>query len=106
QALEDLGGWPNRDLAGYYADFAAILARHLGDRVTTWAPFNMPETFTYRGYGVGDYPPCRADMGQFLKAAHTVNLAQGKAFRAIKAASPKATVGSAYGTEPVFPKTD
>ena len=42
QALEDRGGWPNRDLAGYYADFAGILAKHLGDRITTWAPFNMP----------------------------------------------------------------
>ncbi len=36
QALEDRGGWPNRDLASYYADFAAILARNLGDRVTVW----------------------------------------------------------------------
>jgi beta-glucosidase len=106
QALEDLGGWPNRDLADYYADFSAILARHLGDRVTTWAPFNMPWTITYFGYGNGTYPPGKADMGQFLKAAHTVNLAQGKAFRAIKAASSKATVGGAYGTEPAVPKTD
>jgi beta-glucosidase len=106
QALEDRGGWPNRDLAGYYADFASILARHLGDRITIWAPFNMPSTFTYYGYGTGWNPPGRADFDLFLKAAHTVNLAQGEAFRAIKAASSKATVGSAYGMEPVYPKTD
>ena len=106
QALEDLGGWPNRDLADYYADFAGILAKNLGDRVTVWAPFNMPRTFTRDGYGTGNLPPGKADMGLALKAAHTVNLAQGKAFRAIKAASAKATVGSAYGTEPLYPKTD
>ena len=41
-----------------------------------------------------------------LKAAHTVNLAQGESFRAIKAASSKATVGSAYGMAPAYPKTD
>jgi len=46
QVLEDRGGWPNRDLAGYYADYAAILAKHLGDRITIWAPFNMPWWFT------------------------------------------------------------
>jgi beta-glucosidase len=34
QALENRGGWPNRDLAGYYADYAGILAKHLGDRIT------------------------------------------------------------------------
>jgi beta-glucosidase len=85
QALEDRGGWPNRDLAGYYADFAGLLAKNLGDRITTWAPFNMPWTFTYFGYGVGVFPPGKADFNLFLKAAHTVNLAQGEAFRAIKA---------------------
>jgi beta-glucosidase len=105
QALEDLGGWPNRDLAGYYADFAGVLAKKLGDRVTVWAPFNMPWTFTRYGYGTGAQAPGKTDLVLALKAAHTVNLAQGKAYRAIKAASSKATVGSAYGTEPMYPKT-
>jgi beta-glucosidase len=106
QALEDRGGWPNRDLAGYFADFAGILAKNLGDRITVWAPFNMPWTFTYYGYGVGVFPPARSNFNNFLKAAHTVNLAQGEAFRAIKAASSKATVGSAYGMAPAYPKTN
>ncbi len=105
QGLEDRGGWPNRDVAAYYADFAGILAKNLGDRITTWAPFNMPWTFTYYGYGIGAFPPGRASFEQFLRAAHTVNLAQGEAFRAIKAASSKATVGSAYGMAPAYPKT-
>ncbi|HUN82835.1 MAG TPA: family 1 glycosylhydrolase [Terracidiphilus sp.] len=106
QALEDRGGWPNRDLAGYYADYAAILAKHLGDRITIWAPFNMPWSFTYMGYGVGAFPPCRTNFADFLKAAHTVALAQSQALRSIKAASSKATVGSAYGMCPAYPKTD
>jgi beta-glucosidase len=106
QALEDRGGWPNRDLASYYADFASILAKNLGDRITVWAPFNMPEDFTRSGYGTGWAPPFKSNIDQFLRAAHTINLAQGMAFRAIKAASSKATVGSAYGMEPVYPKTN
>src|SRR5580692_2294854 len=93
QGLEDRGGWPNRDLAGYYADYAGILGKHLGDRITVWAPFNMPWSFTYMGYGVGAFPPCRSNFGDFLKAAHTVTLAQAEALRSIKAASSKATVG-------------
>ncbi len=106
QALEDRGGWPNRDLAGYYADYAGILARHLGDRITVWAPFNMPWSFTYMGYGVGAFPPGRANFGDFLKAAHTVSLAQAEGLRSVKAASSKATVGSAYGMAPAYPATD
>ena len=106
QGLEDRGGWPNRDLAGYFADYAGILAKHLGDRITVWAPFNMPWTVAYLGYGVGSFPPGRASYTDFLKAAHTINLAQGMAFRSIKAASAKATVGSAYGMSPAYPKTE
>ena len=106
QALEDRGGWPNRDLSGYFADYAGIVAKRLGDRVTVWAPFNMPWTVSYLGYGVGTFPPGRASYPEFLKAAHTINLAQGEAFRAIKAASSKATVGSAYGMAPAYPKTN
>jgi beta-glucosidase len=106
QALEDKGGWPNRDLAGYYADYAGILAKHLGDRITIWAPFNMPWSVAYMGYGVGAFPPCRTNFGDFLKAAHTLALAQSEALRAIKAASAQATVGSAYGMCPAYPKTD
>src|SRR5215472_6508849 len=106
QALEDRGGWPNRDLAGYFADYSGILAKHLGDRITVWAPFNMPWTVAYLGYGVGTFPPGRASYTDFLRAAHTVALAQAEALRSIKAASSKATVGSAYGMCPAYPKTD
>lgn len=52
------------------------------------------------------FPPGRSSYGDFLKAAHTVSLAQGECSRAIKGASPKATVGSAYGMAPAYPKTN
>jgi len=106
QALEDRGGWPNRDLAGYFAEYAGILAKNLGDRITVWAPFNMPWTVAYLGYGTGVFPPQKSDYNLFLRAAHTLNLAQGECFRSIKAASSKATVGSAYGMAPAYPKTN
>src|ERR1700689_2126591 len=106
QWAEDKGGWPNRDLAGYFAEYARILAKELGDRITVWAAFNMPWAFTYYGYGIGIHPPNRAKFSDFLKALHTVSLAQGESFRAIKAASSKATVGSAYSMAPGYPKTN
>ena len=106
QALEDRGGWPNRDLAGYFADYAGILARHLGDRITVWAPFNMPWAIAFMGYAAGAFPPCRTSFNDFLKAAHTLALAQAEAHRAVKAASPRATFGSAYEMAPAYPKTD
>lgn len=106
QALEDRGGWPNRELASYFADYAGILAKHLGDRITVWAPFNMPWAIAFMGYAAGAFPPCRTSYSDFLKAAHTLALAQAEAHRAVKAASPNATFGSAYEMAPAYPKTD
>jgi len=106
QELEDKGGWPNRDLVNLFADYAGIVTKTLGDRVTTWAIFNEPWVFTYLGYGIGIHAPGKKDVNLFLKASHTVNLAQGQAFRAMKAASPKAKVGSAFSMSPGAPATD
>jgi beta-glucosidase len=106
QPLEDQGGWPNRDTYQHFAEYAGIVAKALGDRVTTWAIFNEPWVFTYLGYGIGIHAPGRKDPKLFLKAAHTVNLAQGEAFRAMKAVSSKAKIGSAFSMSPGAPKTD
>ena len=106
QALEDRGGWPNRDLAHYFADYAGILSKHLGDRIKLWAPFNMPWAIAFMGYAAGALPPNRTSLSDFLKAAHTIALAQAGATRAVKAASSTATVGSAYEMAPAYPKTN
>ena len=66
----------------------------------------MPWAIAFMGYAAGAFPPCRTSFSDFLKAAHTLALAQGEAHRAVKAASPKATVGSAYEMAPAHPKTD
>jgi len=106
QALEDRGGWPNRELAACFAEYAGILAKHFGDRITAWAPFNMPWAIAFMGYAAGAFPPCRTSFPDFLKAAHTLALAQAEAHRAVKAASSQATVGSAYEMAPAYPRTD
>ncbi len=105
QAIEDKGGWPNRDTAALFTDYAGIVTKALGDRIDTWAIFNEPWVFTYLGYGVGVHAPAKSDIKLFLKAAHTVNIAQGETFRAMKAISPKAQIGSAFSMSPGVPAT-
>ena len=61
QALEDAGGWPERDMAGRFCDYAEIVARALGDRVKHWMIFNEPKVFTVMGYLVGIHAPGRRD---------------------------------------------
>jgi beta-glucosidase len=105
QPLEDAGGWPNRDTAEWFTDYVSIVAEALGDRVDQWAVFNEPKTFTGVGYWQGRHAPGRTEPLAFLKATHTVNLAQGMAFRALKAHRSSLQVGSAFDVSPMYPAT-
>jgi beta-glucosidase len=106
QALEDRGGWPERDTAGRFADYAEIVVRALGDRVENWMIFNEPGVFTLFGYFIGIHAPGRRDFDAFLRASHTVNLAQGEAFRAMRAARSGAVIGTAFSMTACEPARD
>jgi beta-glucosidase len=95
QKLEDAGGWPNRDLAGRFTEYAEIVARALGDRISNWCLFNDARTFTMQGYALGTHAPGRTKFLECLRATHVVNLAQGQAFAAMKAINPKLQIGTA-----------
>ena len=93
QALEDLGGWPNRDVCGYFADYAALMVRRLGDRVRHWATFNEPYVSAFLGYRDGCHAPGLQDEKLALQAAHHLMVAHGMAAQAIRAIAPQAQVG-------------
>jgi len=101
QVLQDKGGWTNRDAAGWFTDYVEAAVKAMGDRVSTYAIFNEPFVFTMLGYGSGVHAPGLKDIALYYKAAHVVNIAQGDAFRAIKAINPKTAVGGAYAMSPV-----
>jgi beta-glucosidase len=103
QALEDAGGWPERDTAARFAEYAALVVRALGDRVPGWMIFNEPHIFTTLGYLLGIHAPGRRDRDAFLRATHVVNLAQGEAFRAMKSERPGLSVGTAFNMSPCEP---
>jgi beta-glucosidase len=105
QTLEDAGGWPNRDLVGRFTDYGEIVTKALGDRISHWCIFNEPWVFTFLGYAWGTHAPARKDFAATMRATHVVNIAQGQAFRAIKAVNPKFTVGTAFSVSNCEPAT-
>ena len=106
QILEDAGGWPNRDTSSHFADYVDLVSRTLGDRVSDWTLFNEPLGFTYNGYLDGTHAPGRSSIIDFLRASHTVNLAQAAGFHALKAVRPLARVGSAFSMSSCEPATN
>ncbi len=103
QALEDAGGWPNRDTAQRFADYVDLVMSALGDRVQSWMIFNEPWVFTTLGYLLGTHAPGRTDVDAYLRATHVVNLAQGMAFRVMKGVRPRSVVGTAFSLSPMEP---
>lgn len=107
QALEEAGGWPNRDTAEHFRDYAAAVAGRLGDRVTHWTIFNEPWVFCILGYLLGIHAPGRTEPAQAIRATHVVNLAQGMAASALRQGRHKpAAIGTAFSMSPVHPRSD
>ncbi|MFI6394465.1 GH1 family beta-glucosidase [Nonomuraea sp. NPDC050540] len=84
QALEDRGGWPERETAYRFADYAAAVHEALGDRVHTWATVNEPWCAAFLGYASGEHAPGRRDPVAAIRAAHHLNLAHGLAVQALR----------------------
>jgi beta-glucosidase len=106
QALEDAGGWPERDTASRFAEYAAILAQALGDDVGTWITLNEPWCSAWLGYGSGQHAPGLTSIGKAAAAHHHLLLAHGEAVQAIRAAVPAASVGISLNLLPVRAGTD
>jgi len=105
-ALHEQGGWPERDTAARFAEYAHHVVRALGDRVKSWLIFNEPGIFTQFGYGVGIHAPGIRSREALLRATHVVNLAHADAFRALRSERADLTIGSAFSMQPTEPATD
>jgi beta-glucosidase len=87
QALEDAGGWPERDTAFRFADYAAIVHDALGDRVRHWTTLNEPWCSAWLGYVEGVHAPGRRSFQDGVRATHHLLLGHGLAARRLRAAA-------------------
>jgi beta-glucosidase len=93
QALQDKGGWANRDTAYRFAVYAAGLAEAYSDRVDKWITFNEPWCFTWLGYMSGVHAPGVQDLDQAIAAAHHSALAHAEGIRAFRSIDPDVIIG-------------
>ncbi|MDQ0939449.1 GH1 family beta-glucosidase [Streptomyces sp. V1I1] len=107
QELEDAGGWPQRETARRFGDYAGIMADALGDRVATWTTLNEPWCAAFLGYGSGVHAPGRTSASASLRAAHYFNLAHGLAAQVLHTALPSTSeISLTLNLHAVRPLTD
>ncbi len=107
QALQDLGGWPERQTAYLFADYARLVVARLSDRVRVWFTHNEPWVSAFAGYFAGEHAPGLRNPAAAMKAFHHLLLSHGLAVEAIRAAARQpVAIGITLNLSPVHPASD
>jgi len=105
-ALQRRGGWPNRDSADWFGEYASVVAAALGDRVRWWTTLNEPFVVAEQGHLVGAHAPGIRNIYAAGHAIHNQLRAHVAAWTALKAANPEASVGIALHNAAVWPASE
>jgi beta-glucosidase len=106
QAVEDAGGWPERDTAYRFADYAVQVHEKLADRVRFWTTLNEPWCSAFLGYAHGTHAPGRQDHAAAMRAAHHLLLGHGLAVQGMRAANETSLLGITLNLAPAVPASD
>ena len=104
-ALDERGGWLNADSAGWFADYATLMYRTLGDRVPLWSTLNEPWVVVDAGYVHGVHAPGLRDARHGPLAAHNLLRAHGLAVQAFRA-ELRQQIGIVVNLEPKDPASE
>jgi beta-glucosidase len=94
QALQERGGFANRDVCGWFSDYATRTASRLGDRVQHWIMLNEPSVYACLGHALGLHAPGVGDLSAFFAVTHHLNLAQGFALQALRSVDASWQLGT------------
>jgi beta-glucosidase len=103
QALQNKGGWTNRDVVQWFCYFVEQCILHFGDRVKNWIVLNEPMVFTGAGYFLGVHAPGKKGLKNFLAAVHHAALCQAAGGRLIRQLSPDMNIGTTFSCSYVEP---
>ncbi len=102
-ALELKGGWTNREIVSWFADYVALCAEKFGDRVKYWMVMNEPSVFVGAGYFLGVHAPGRTGLKNFLPAVHHTVLSIAAGGRILRELYPAAEIGTTFSCSHIEP---
>jgi beta-glucosidase len=105
QALEDKGGWANRDVLGWFGEYVQLVSKTYGDKVKNWMVFNEPMAFTGLGYMAGVHAPGKKNIEKFKRAVHHVVLCQAEGGRILRENVPGGNIGTTFSVSAIHPRS-
>lgn len=107
QALQEGGGWSNRDSINWFKEYVRIVVERLGDRVKYWITHNEPWVVAYVGHAEGRHAPGIKDFSVANQVAHNLLVSHGEAVSTIRETGGKsAKVGISLNLSPAYPASD
>jgi beta-glucosidase len=106
QAIQDDGGWQDRDTVERFAEYTRLVAEALGDRVEWWITHNEPWIISALGYRLGIHAPGWKDTEAELRCAHHLLLSHATAVEAYRSTGLAAPIGITLNLLPTYPETD
>jgi beta-glucosidase len=102
-ALQKGGGWENREIASWFADYTELAVKRFGDRVKNWITLNEPFIVYAAGYFAGEHAPGEKSFLKAVKVIHNLMLAHGASLERIRSIDSKLKAGIAHAIAPVYP---
>ncbi len=106
QALQELGGWFNRDSADWFADYARVVFDRLGDRVPLWTTHNEPGVAAFVGYGEGHHAPGIRDPLQAYQVVHHLLLSHSRVVQLFRQGGYHGQIGIVLNLNHHLPASD
>ncbi|PKQ45945.1 GH1 family beta-glucosidase [Confluentibacter flavum] len=106
QALQDKGGWTNRDIVSWFENYVQVCATHFGDRIKNWMVLNEPMVFTGAGYFLGVHAPGYKGLKHFLPAIHHAVMCQAAGGRILRNLVSDAFIGTTFSCAQTTPFRD
>lgn len=103
QALEDRGGWKNREILDWFSEYVNVCTREFGDRVKNWIVINEPMAVVGLGYTTGMHAPGKKGLWNFLPVVHHLALCQAEGGRIIRKNVLDSFIGTALSCSYVTP---
>ncbi len=103
QKLQDRGGWANREIVGWFENYAKLMYRELGDLADHWITILEPHVISVLGHWQGIHAPGHHDYREMLLVAHHLNLAHGSAVKAYRESGLTGKIGIKISNQMVYP---
>ncbi len=105
-ALQQKGGWTNRDIISWFSDYVSLCIQKFGDRVKDWMILNEPMVFAGAGYFLGIHAPGKKGLSNFLATLHHAAMCQSEGARVARSIRNDLKIGTTFSCSYIEPATN